>query len=76
MDDARLQPPDPNPQKPTFTPPPGTCDTHCHIFGPPQVFPYAERRRYTPPTAPLDHYLMMLDVIGVNRAIVALTAAV
>lgn len=63
-------PPDPNPQKPKFKPPPGTCDTHCHIFGPPQVFPYSERRRYTPPAAPLEHYLMMLDVIGVDRGIV------
>ena len=63
-------PPDPNPQKPKFKPPPGTCDTHCHIFGPPQVFPYSERRRYTPPASPLEHYLMMLDVIGVDRGIV------
>lgn len=63
-------PPDPNPQNPKFKPPPGTCDTHCHIFGPPQVFPYSERRRYTPPAAPLEHYLMMLDVIGVDRGIV------
>jgi 2-pyrone-4,6-dicarboxylate lactonase len=63
-------PPDPNPQKPKFKAPPGTCDTHCHIFGPPQVFPYSERRRYTPPAAPLEHYLMMLDVIAVDRGIV------
>jgi len=63
-------PPDPNPQKPAFTAPPGTCDTHCHIFGPQQRFPYSERRRYTPPAAPLEHYLMMLNVIGVDRGIV------
>jgi predicted TIM-barrel fold metal-dependent hydrolase len=63
-------PPDPNPQKPKFKPPPGTCDTHCHLFGPPQVFPYSERRRYTPPAAPFEHYMMMLDVIGVDRGIV------
>jgi len=63
-------PPDPNPRKPKFKAPPRTCDTHCHIFGPPQVFPYSERRRYTPPAAPLEHYLMMLDVIGVDRGIV------
>lgn len=63
-------PPDPNPQKPRFKAPPGTCDTHCHIFGPPNVFPYSERRRYTPPAAPVEHYLMMLDWIGVDRGIV------
>jgi len=63
-------PPDPNPKKPKFTPPPNTCDTHCHLFGPPQVFPYSERRRYTPPAAPFEHYMMMLDVLGVDRGIV------
>jgi len=63
-------PPDPNPKKPKFTPPSGACDTHCHIFGPPEVFPYSDRRRYTPPAAPLEHYLMMLDIIGIDRGIV------
>lgn len=63
-------PPDPNPRKPNFTAPPGACDTHCHIFGPPDKFPYAETRRYTPPAAPLRHYLMMLDAIGIQRGIV------
>jgi len=63
-------PPDPNPKKPKFTPPPGACDTHCHIFGPPEVFPYSDRRRYTPPAAPFEHYMMMLDIIGIDRGIV------
>ena len=63
-------PPDPNPRKPKFRAPPGACDTHCHIFGPPDIFPYSENRRYTPPAAPLDHYLQMLDIIGVERGIV------
>jgi len=72
MDDKLrvCMPPDPNPRKPKFKAPPGSCDTHCHIFGPPEVFPYSERRRYTPPAAPLEHYLMMLDVIGVDRGII------
>jgi predicted TIM-barrel fold metal-dependent hydrolase len=63
-------PPDPNPRAPEFRAPPGACDTHCHIFGPPDRFPYAETRRYTPPAAPLEHYLHMLDAIGVERGIV------
>ncbi len=63
-------PPDPNPKKPKFTPPPGACDAHCHIFGPPEVFPYSDRRRYTPPAAPFEHYMMMLDIIGIDRGIV------
>ncbi len=63
-------PPDPNPKRPKFTPPPGACDAHCHIFGPPEVFPYSDRRRYTPPAAPFEHYMMMLDIIGIDRGIV------
>ncbi len=63
-------PPDPNPRTPAFAPPPKACDSHCHIFGPPDLFPYAASRRYTPPAAPLEHYLMMLDVIGVERGII------
>jgi predicted TIM-barrel fold metal-dependent hydrolase len=63
-------PPDPNPIPPRFKAPPGACDTHCHIFGPPDIFPYDEGRRYTPPAAPVEHYLDMLDAIGVERGIV------
>ena len=63
-------PPDPNPKTPKLKVPTGTCDTHCHIFGPPHVFPYSEGRRYTAPAAPVEHYLMMLDTIGVDRGIV------
>lgn len=63
-------PPDPNPKKPKFTPPPKSCDTHFHIFGPPDQFPFAPTRQYTPPAAPLEHYLNMLAVIGIERAVV------
>ena len=70
--DAKLQvpfPPDPNPKKPRFTPPPGTCDTHFHVFGPPEVFPYIERRAYTPPAAPIEHYLSMAKAVGMERGV-------
>jgi len=62
-------PPDPNPRPPRFTPPPGTCDTHFHVFGPPHRFPYVEQRIYTPPAAPVEHFLMMADIVGIARGI-------
>ena len=58
---------DPNPRKPRFTPPPHTCDTHFHVWGPPDRFPYADSRRYTPPAAPIEHFWAMASVIGVER---------
>src|SRR5262245_38069518 len=62
-------PPDPNPRKPRFTPPPGTCDTHFHVFGPPHLFPYVEARRYTPPAAPIEHFFGMAKIVGIERGI-------
>src|SRR5438445_13519387 len=47
--------------------PPGACDTHAHVFGPASRFPYAEDRSYTPPDAPLEKYLGMLDTLGFAR---------
>jgi predicted TIM-barrel fold metal-dependent hydrolase len=64
-------PPDPNPRKPRFIPPPGTCDTHFHVFGPPHLIPYREDRPYTPPSAPIEHYLGMASVVGIERGVMA-----
>jgi 2-pyrone-4,6-dicarboxylate lactonase len=63
-------PPDPNTRKPSFVPPAGSCDTHFHIFGPPEAFPFASTRQYTPPAAPLEHYLQMAEIVGISRGVV------
>ncbi|MBI2358654.1 MAG: amidohydrolase family protein [Deltaproteobacteria bacterium] len=63
-------PPDPNPKKPGFTMPPKSCDTHFHVFGPPEKFPFAPTRQYTPPAAPLEHYLAVAAVVGIERGVV------
>ena len=63
-------PPDPNTKKPHFTPPAEACDTHFHVFGPPEKFPFVSTHEYTPPAAPLEHYLKMTAVIGIERAVV------
>jgi predicted TIM-barrel fold metal-dependent hydrolase len=49
--------------------PPGACDTHAHVFGPADRFRYADDRSYTPPDAPLEKYLAMLDAIGFARGV-------
>ncbi|MCP1834366.1 putative TIM-barrel fold metal-dependent hydrolase [Bradyrhizobium sp. USDA 4532] len=49
--------------------PPKACDTHAHVFGPADRFPYAGDRSYTPPDAPLATYLGMLDALGFARGV-------
>jgi predicted TIM-barrel fold metal-dependent hydrolase len=62
-------PPDPNPKTPRFKTPQGTCDTHFHVFGPPERFPYSPKRVYTPPAAPFEHYRAMADIVGLHRGV-------
>ena len=49
--------------------PSNSCDTHAHVVGPGDRFPYADDRSYTPPDAPLEKYLAMLDTIGFARGV-------
>lgn len=62
-------PPDPNTRAPHWSVPAGACDTHAHLFGPPDIFPYAENRRYTPPAAPIEHYRNMQRITGLSRVV-------
>jgi len=61
--------PDPRPAKPKYEPPPGACDSHCHIFGPAERFPYAPERRYTPPDAPKEKLRALHQHLGLSRAV-------
>jgi predicted TIM-barrel fold metal-dependent hydrolase len=62
--------PAPRPPSPPKVPlPAGACDTHAHVFGPAARFPYAADRSYTPPDAPLEKYLAMLDTLGFARGV-------
>jgi predicted TIM-barrel fold metal-dependent hydrolase len=55
------------PRPPTIPTPANACDTHAHVFGPSSRFTYAATRSYTPPDAPLEKYLHMLDTLGFAR---------
>lgn len=65
-----IAPPDPNTRTPRFKAPALTCDTHCHIFGPDRLYPYAPDRTYTPPDAPLEKFRELHGKIGVERAVI------
>jgi 2-pyrone-4,6-dicarboxylate lactonase len=60
----------PSPSKPRFTPPPGSVDAHCHVFGPGAVFPYAPERRYTPCDAPKERLWTLRDFLGFERNVI------
>ncbi len=60
-------PPPREPSPPKIPLPAGACDTHAHVFGPVARFPYTPDRSYTPPDAPLEKYLKMLDTLGFAR---------
>ena len=49
--------------------PAGSWDTHFHVFSP-YLFPYSEARRYTPPAAPIEHYLAIAAHLGLSRGVI------
>lgn len=62
--------PDYDTRAPKIPPPPLSCDTQAHVFGPASRFPYAAGRGYTPPDCPVESYQHMLDVLGIERAVI------
>ena len=52
--------PVPNPRKPRFTPPPGACDAHCHV--------YAAEPRF--PDHRADRLLALHRHLGIERAVI------
>jgi predicted TIM-barrel fold metal-dependent hydrolase len=61
--------PVPCPRAPREKPPSGAWDSHAHIFGPAERFPFAPGRGYTPPDAPAERYIALLDHLGFARGV-------
>ena len=60
----------PNPSKPSFVPPPGAVDAHCHVFGPAAEFPFAPQRKYTPCDAGRNQLFALRDFLGFDRNVI------
>ena len=58
------------PKRPRQLPPPGAWDSHFHIFGPSDKFPYQTGRAYTPPDAPVEQLIALLDHLGFTNGLV------
>lgn len=74
MSDFRMDPNwlpfHPSPSKPSYAPPPGAVDAHCHVFGPGGVFPYAPERKYTPCDASAEQLYALRDYLGFERNVI------
>ena len=60
----------PNPTKPSFKPPKGAVDAHCHVFGPASKFPFAPERKYTPCDASKDQLHELRNFLGFERNVI------
>ena len=59
-----------NPSKPSYTPPAGAVDAHCHVFGPAAEFPYHPKRKYTPCDAPKAKLFELRDYLGFSKNVI------
>jgi predicted TIM-barrel fold metal-dependent hydrolase len=66
----RIAGPVAQPKRPRIPPPPGAWDSHFHIFGPADKFPYQPGRGYTPPDAPVERLIALLDHLGFANGLV------
>ena len=60
----------PAPTKPSYVPPQGAVDAHCHVFGPAASFPFAPERKYTPGDAGKDMLFALRDHLGFARNVI------
>ena len=58
------------PSKPKFKLPAGAIDSHCHVFGPSNIFPYSPERKYTPCDASKEQLFALRDHLGFARNII------
>lgn len=62
--------PSPDVAQPSFKVPTGAVDTHAHVVSANlDVYPMVAERSYTPPPAPEENYLAMLDACGMTYGV-------
>jgi len=59
-----------HPRRPELVVPAGSCDSHCHVFGPVDRFPYAPEARFSPPEAPVEALEELWELLGFSRAVI------
>ena len=58
------------PSVPTYRPPLGAVDAHCHVFGPADRFPFSPKAKYIPQDAGPDALFALRDRLGLSRSVI------
>ncbi|QQS14211.1 MAG: amidohydrolase family protein [Rhodospirillales bacterium] len=69
------QPPDPDPRTPRFRCPPGTIDSHIHLFGPVERYPFDPQAFYASRDALPETNIALQDTLGVSGAVIVSAGA-
>lgn len=60
----------PSPKKPDRALPAGSCDSHCHVFGPAAQFPFAQSSTYEPVDAGKETLFQRHQFLGIDKAVI------
>ena len=61
---------DPNPRSPSPLPPPHSCDSQFHVFGPRERYPVRAGAAYEMPTATIETALRLHRTLGIQRGVI------
>lgn len=59
-----------HPSKPSYIPPAGAIDAHCHVFGPTAKFPFSPKAKYLPEDAGPEMLFALRDHLGFERNVI------
>ena len=64
----------PHPSTPKLQLPPGSWDTHCHVLGPTDKYPFAATTTINPADAPKEMLFALHAMLGIERCVIVQTA--
>lgn len=64
----------PHPSTPKLRLPPGSWDTHCHVLGPTDKYPFAATTTINPADAPKETLFALHAMLGIERCVIVQTA--
>jgi 2-pyrone-4,6-dicarboxylate lactonase len=63
-----------NPSKPALRLPGGSWDTHCHVLGPKETYPFASTTTINPADAPKEKLFALHAMLGIERCVIVQSA--